>query len=354
LVILPAAGGECLEDFKRLRGDPGLAEMIRHALPSPAAALQFWYAFHADEKIEEARQRRLPGPIAYIPDETRALEGWGRVNQDLVQGCGERCPDQRIATVDQDATIIESPQQQALPTDEGGRGYPPLRAVWAETGRGLANPFRDGNVARREPLAVARRAFAAVPSTVNELDLRGDSAGHESASVNWLRNEPREGGPYGPLGFAVRARRSEALHTAIQAVPEAAWEAYGEPHRAEIRECAEVPFVPGEKAEKQNARPLRDVAICIRQPQGELFEDGSRVRHCAGLSNWWEWKARRLLEWRREKAGTIELVQEVIKNELGGGVLPSKYFGAHVAGRRLAVIAHNVLAALKRRALPPE
>jgi hypothetical protein len=48
------------------------------------------------------------------------------------------------------------------------------------------------------------------------------------------------------------------------------------------------------------------------------------------------------------------LVQEVIKNELGGGVLPSKYFGAHVAGRRLAVIAHNVLAALKRRALPPE
>jgi len=40
-VILSAAGGECLEDFKRLREDAGLAEMLGHELPSPAAALQF-------------------------------------------------------------------------------------------------------------------------------------------------------------------------------------------------------------------------------------------------------------------------------------------------------------------------
>ena len=154
--------------------------------------------------------------------------------------------------------------------------------------------------------------------------------------------------------FAIRARLSEALHTAIQAVPEAAWEAYGEPHPTETRECAEVAFVPGEKVEKKDAQPLRYVAIRIRKPQGELFEDGSRVRHFAVLSNLWEWKAPRLIEWHREKAGTIELVHDVIKNEWGGGVLPSKYFGANAAWLRLAVIAHNVLAALKRLALPPE
>jgi hypothetical protein len=61
-----------------------------------------------------------------------------------------------------------------------------------------------------------------------------------------------------------------------------------------------------------------------------------RLRHFAVLSNLWEWKATRLLEWHREKDGTIELVQDVIKNELGGGVLPSKYFGANGAWRRLA------------------
>ncbi len=225
-VILNAAGGECPEDFKRLREDPGLAEMLGHELPSPAAALQFLYAFHEEEKIEEAQQRRLPDQIAYIPDETRPLEGLGRVNRDLVQRCGERCPDQRIATVDQDATIIESHKREAMPTYEGERGYQPMLAVWAETGLVLADEFRDGNVpAMMEPLNVAQRAFAALPGTVKEYYYRGDSACHESDLVNWLRNEQREGGPPGRIGFAISARMSEALHAAIQAVPEAEWAA---------------------------------------------------------------------------------------------------------------------------------
>ena len=110
----------------------------------------------------------------------------------------------------------------------------------------------------------------------------------------------------------------------------------------------------GEKAEKKDVPPLRYVAIRIRKPQGELFEDGSPVRHFAVLSNLWEWKATHLIEWHRQKAGTIELVHDGIKNELDGGVLPSKYFGANAAWLRLAVIAHNALAALKRPALPLE
>jgi hypothetical protein len=354
-VILNAAGGECVDDFGRLRQDPGLAEMIGHELPSPAAALQFLYAFHEDEKIEEAKQRRLPDQIAYIPEETRPLEGLGRVNRDLVQRCGERCPHQRIATVDQDATIIESRKQQALPTYEGTRGYQPMLAVWAEAGLVLADQFRDGNVpALMAPLAVAQQAFAALPRTVTEYYYRGDSACHESDLVNWLRNEQREGGPPGRIGFAISARMSEALHQAIEAVPEVEWSRYGDPHPEEIRECADVPFVPSEKSEKKDTQPLRYVAIRIRKRQGELFEDGSRVRHFAVLSNRWELKAARLIEWHREKAGTIELVHDVIKNELGGGVLPSKYFGANAAWLRLAVISHNVLTALKRLALPAE
>ena len=355
LVILHAAGGEYVDDFEHLRQDSGLAEMIGHELPSPRAALEFLYAFHEEEKIAQAQQRRLPGQIAYIPEETAPLEGLGRVNRDLVQCFGERAPGQRLATVDQDATIIESHKQQALPTYEGMRGYQPMLAVWAETGLVLADQFRDGNVpAQMEPREVAQRAFAALPSTVKEYYYRGDSACHESTLVNWLRDEQRADGPCGRIGFAISARMSEALHAAIRVVPEAAWETYGESHPAEIRECADVPFVPGEKTEKKDSQPLRYVAIRIRRKQGELFADGSTVRHFAVLSNRWELKPARLIEWHREKAGTIELVHDVIKNDLGGGVLPSKYFGANAAWLRLAVIAHNVLQALKRLALPAE
>jgi hypothetical protein len=199
--VLNAAGEECVDDFERLRQDSGLKEMIGHDLPSPTAARQFLNAFHQEEKIEEAKPRRWPVQIAYIPEETPPLEGLGRVNRDLVQRFGERCPQQRIATVDQDATIIESRKRQALPTYEGERGYQPMRAVWAETGLVLADQFRVGNVpAQMEPLQVAQRAFAALPGTVKEHYYRGDSACHESGLVDWLRNEKREGGPHGKIG----------------------------------------------------------------------------------------------------------------------------------------------------------
>jgi hypothetical protein len=182
-VILNAAGGECVEDFERLRQDPGLAEMIGHDLPSPRAALEFLYAFHQDEKIAAAQQQRLPGEIAYIPEETVPLEGLGRVNHDLVQRCGERAPDQRMATVDQDATIIESRKQQALPTYEGTRGYQPMLAVWAEIGLVLADQFRDGNVpAQMEPLEVAQRPLRRCPAPCRSITI---AATRRVTKVGW-------------------------------------------------------------------------------------------------------------------------------------------------------------------------
>lgn len=354
-VILNAVGGECLEDFERLREDAGLSELIGHGVPSPEAARKFLYQFHDEEKIEEAKRRRAPEEIAYIPEETEALQGLGAVNRDLVGRLGQRCPEQKIATVDQDATIIESRKQEALRTYEGERGYQPMLAVWAEMNVVLADEFRDGNVAAQmEPLTVAQAAFAALPGTVTTFYYRGDSACHENRLVNWLRDEKRANGPQGFIGFAISARMSEALHAAIWKVPEEAWGAYGEPHPQEIRECAEVSFVPGEKSEHKDTQPLRYVAMRIRRKQGELFEDGEKIRHFAILSNIREWKAARLMQWHREKAGTIEGVHDVVKNELAGGVMPCKYFGANAAWLRLAVISHNVLTALKRLALPAE
>jgi hypothetical protein len=173
-VILNASGGECVDDFERLRGDPGLAELVGHELPSPSAALQFLYAFHEQEKIEEAKQRRLPKQIAYIPEETEPLEGLSGVNRDLVQRVGERAADQRIATVDQDATIIESRNKEALPTYKGPRGYQPMLAAWAEMGVVLAHQFRDGNVpAQMEPLPVAASVCGAAEHGAGVLLPRG-------------------------------------------------------------------------------------------------------------------------------------------------------------------------------------
>ena len=72
------------------------------------------------------------------------------------------------------------------------------------------------------------------------------------------------------------------------------------------------------------------------------------------VSNRLDLDGAKLLQWHREKAGTIEQVHDIVKNDLGGGVLPSKYFGVNAAWMRIALLAHNVLVALKRIALPPE
>jgi hypothetical protein len=353
-VILNAAGGECLEDFNRLREDAGLAELVGHEMPSPETAGKFLYAFHEEEKISAAQQELKLGEVAYIPGENEALQGLGMVNRDLVRELGRRCGEQRIATVDQDSTIIESRKREAQPTYEGGRGYQPMLAVWAEIDVVLADQFRDGNVpAMMSPLDVAKAAFQALPETVQEYYYRGDAACHEHELLDWLRDEKREEGPAGRMGFAISARMSGALREAVVALPDEAWQEYGKREEEVIRECAEVPFVPGERSERKQIQPLRYVGIRIRRRQGDLFGDGSALKHFAVVTNL-DWAAAKLLPWHREKAGTIEAVHHVLKNELAAGVLPCGRFGANAAWLRLAVLSHNVLTALKRLALPPD
>jgi hypothetical protein len=189
---------------------------------------------------------------------------------------------------------------------------------------------------------------------VQEFYYRGDSACHEHGLVDWLRDEKREDGPQGCIGFAISARMSPALRTAVQAVGEEQWEPYGKPDTEAIRECADVLFVPNEHSEQKDLEPLRYVAVRIRRRQGGLLEEAVEDKHFAVLTNLREWKASRLLTWHREKAGTIEAVHDVLKNELAAGVLPCGRFGANAAWLRLAILTHNVLTALKRLALPVE
>ena len=94
--------------------DAGLSEIVGHRMPSPSVARKFLNGFHEDAQIETAKQQRRLDQIAYIPEETEALRGLGLVNRELAGELVRLCPEQRIATVDQDATIIESKRREAL------------------------------------------------------------------------------------------------------------------------------------------------------------------------------------------------------------------------------------------------
>jgi Arc/MetJ-type ribon-helix-helix transcriptional regulator len=217
----------------------------------------------------------------------------------------------------------------------------------------LADEFRDGNVpAHAAPLPTTQRAFAALPGSVTEFYFRGDSGCWDHELVNWLRNEQRTEGPRGPITFAISVRMTPNLKKHIERLPDSLWKPYREDSEA-VRECADVlNYWPEDEGRPEGAGALRYLAIRVRKRQGQLFADGSEVKHFAVASNQWDWAAPRLLDWQREKAGTIEALHDVLKNELAAGVMPCGRLGANAAWFRLAVMTHNVLTALKRLALP--
>jgi len=161
LVVLHALGGDCVDDLNRLREDAGIQEVLGYAPPSPEAARKFLNHFHEDALIEQAQQALALERSSYIPQESAPLAGLGEVNRDVIGIIGRRCGEQKIATVDQDSTIIESWKQQAQRTYEGCTGYQPMLALWAEMDLVLADEFRDGNVpAIQEPGLASRLILA--------------------------------------------------------------------------------------------------------------------------------------------------------------------------------------------------
>jgi hypothetical protein len=341
LLLLQSAGGECVEDIRILSADKGLERILERTLPSPDALHRFLGAFHDEKKFKDR-----PKEGAFIAEESERLQQLATVNTALVRRAGK----QTKATVDLDATIIEAHKRDALWHYKGGRGYQPTLALWAEEDLVLADEFRDGNVpAGMQPLRVAQRAFCALPGTVNEFYFRGDSACYEEGLLKWLCNSERAGGPCATIRFSISADMTEPLKEVCRAT--STWTALEDRPR-EIVEWAEVEFTPGDWP--KDAKPLRYVALRFTAKQLELFEAERRIKHLAIVSNRGEedLAAPDLIRWHWQKAGTVELTHDVMKNELGAGSLPSGLFGANAAWYRLCGLTYNVLSFLRRHALP--
>ena len=336
LATLIAAGGDRVEDVRILAEDKGLEKLLGRPFPSPDALLDFLGQFH-DPKCWEQRPQDKK---AYVPLESDGLRALDVINRELVARGAERSA--TLATIDHDGTIIESHKREATVAYEGTSGYQPLVAVWAEQQLVLADEFRDGNVAGGEdPLSSVKRALANLPPWVVERRLRADSASYHAPLLKYLVAEK--------VGFAISADMTKELRRCCTAMTSKRWLAFEMREREQV-DLAEVEFTPGNWPRK--AAPLRYVALRFTPRQAELFA-AKGPRYHAIVSNRDELEAAELVRWHRQKAGTIEHVHRVMKDELGAGVLPSARFGANAAWFRINALVFNLLTVLKRRALPP-
>src|ERR1035441_5924090 len=239
-----------------LARDPCLERGLGYSPPKATAVREFLERFH-DKKLEPLRPKRevrksfIFPPSPPVAALQQVQSGLVRRIAKLYDQAGQA---QRIATVDQDATIIESHKEAAYGHYEEGRGYQPMVAIWAEADLVLADEFRDGNVpAKQDPLTCAKLAFAALPETVTRRYFRGDSACHEQELLEWLKHPDRQQESGGRIGFAVSAVMSEPLRQALRQVGEAEWNTFGKEDDGTLRQWAEVHFVPGDRSEEHTS-----------------------------------------------------------------------------------------------------
>ena len=339
LFALWTAGGERCEDLDALREDRALAVLLGHEVPASQTARDFLEGFH-----DQDAPPLWTGEKSGVPAESAALAGLHETLRTVTAHLQARRP-QAEATLDVDATILESRKRSARPTYDGRLGYQPVVCLWAEQDQIVAEEFRDGNVpAGSGNRRVVERAVASLPPGVERVRLRGDSALYEQELLRWLAGRGIE--------FAVSADLSRELAQAIGALPESAWAVDAQEADA-VREWAEVAFVPEDLSRRKDAPAFRYLAFRVTKRQGALFPDGGPRRHFAVVTNR-TGDGLSILRWHRKKAGTIEHAHHVLTNELAAEALPSQKFGADAAWFRLNAVLYNLLSAFKRIALPED
>jgi hypothetical protein len=338
LIALWTSGGDRCQDLTTLREDHALAHLLGYPLPAATTVRDFLEAFHAEQGPLWAA-----GPAATVPRESAALAGLDRANRTLVAGLQRGARETR-ATLDVDATLVESHKDAATVAYDGTQGYQPVVVLWAEQDVILQDEFRDGHVpAGCGNVRVLAQAVANLPQGVEAIALRADSALYETAVLRWCEDQRIE--------YAISADLSAPLKAEILRLPDSAWQVEREDSDV-IRSWAEVPYVP-EDGDHRKDRPCvrRYLAVRVQKRQGSLFADGSSVHHFAVVTNRTE-EGLTILQWHREKAGTVEHTHHVLKNELAAAALPSGKFGANAAWFRLNALTYNLLTALKRLTLP--
>ena len=387
LILLNLAGGDCVEDLSKVERDEGFCRILgrvgqwglkrrewreqgrrwrkeqKRSVPSPSSAFRYLSFFHDSEQ----EKKRIEGK-AFIPVPNGHLRGLAKVNQGIAVFMQKRDP-QKVATLDQDGTLVETAKRDALYSYKGFKSYQPLNTWWAEPQVMLHTEFRDGNVpAGHEQLRVFKESLAMLPEGVEKVRLRSDTAGYQHALLRYC--EKGEDERFGRIEFAIGADVTPEFKKAVLTeVGNHDWKPiYKEFDGKRIKtnqEWAEVCFVPNAIGHRKDGIIYRYIAIRevmgsmdlpgMSMPQQELpFQtvevDFQRYK-LFGLVTNMDWDGEKLIHWQRERCGKSEEAHSVMKGDFAGGKLPSGDFGENAAWWWIMILAMNLNTIMKRQVL---
>jgi len=197
LVLLNLTGGDCVDDLRMLEGDEGFTSVLRRVemhrlmrkerremdrrwreerkrvVPSPSVVFRYLSAFN-----NPAEEAKWGAGRASIPALNEHLWGLAWVNRDVLRFTQRKAP-QREATLDQDASLIETYKAEALFGYQGYKAYQPLTTYWAEQDMVVHSEFRDGNVpAGFEALRALKETTDALSEGVEKAYYHGDTGAY--------------------------------------------------------------------------------------------------------------------------------------------------------------------------------
>lgn len=383
LVLLNLAGGDCVQDLDLLRRDEGFVKLTRAVacaglprkerrakerllakngevpMPSQSTVFRFLGSFHGVEQSVE----RTAGTAVIVAEHAR-LRGLWQVAAGQLAFMQKHRP-LRTATLDGDATLVETHKRSATLCYQHYKAYQPLNFYVADWGMVAYSHFRDGNVpCGYEQLPALQRALNLLPAGIEKVRLRMDTQGYEWKLLRYLAEGKNE--RFGVIEFAVGADMTQELKKEIAKLKATAWQDLPRKPGQAAQQWAELGFVPEASGLSKNAATYRFVVTreaLAQQPlpgvQADLpfaTMEFDKLGHCklhAIVTNR-KLAGPDLVAWYRQRCGKSEEAHSVMKSDLAGGKLPSGDFGANAAWWTVMLLALNLNEMLKRLVLPKE
>jgi len=385
LILLNLAGGDCVDDIRILEKDEGFCKVLgrvetkglrrqqrremerrwrkehHRCVPSPSALFRYLEAFHDPEE-----ERKREKGKAFIPAPNEHLQGLRKANRDFTASIQKRHPEKE-ATLDTDATLVETQKKEAFFSYEGYKAYQPFNVWWAEQGVVLHTEFRDGNVpAGYEQLRVFQEALEMLPEGVLKVYHRSDTAGYQHNLLRYC--EKGENKRFGRIEFAIGMDVTPEFKKAVAEVEESEWkpvwkQRQGKKTRTKT-EWAEVCFVPNAISRSKKDPVYRYLATreLLEQPELPGMEKHVELPFPTmsmqkkryklfGIVTNRDLEGSELINWLHKRCGKSEEAHSIMKEDLAGGKLPSSAFGENAAWWWIMILAFNLNSAMKRLVL---
>jgi DDE family transposase len=262
--------------------------------------------------------------------------------------------------LDVDATLVtaHSEKEQAAANFKGGFGFHPL-AVWCDNTRELlAITLRAGNANANhagDHISVLGEAISQVPASYRRrLLIRADSAGATHQLLDWLTAQGQVRGRRVEYSIGFPVHKGIAVHDAIHAVPESAWQAAldadGEPRDArteagvvELTGLVDLTRWPvGMRLVVRREKPHPGAGLT-------LFEQVDGWRYQAFVTNTTTGQLGFLEARHRAHARVEDRIR--IAKDAGLGRLPSREFAINQAWVQIAALAADLTCWLQLIAL---